>query len=67
MLKHILMCAALSAPLCVYAANEQEPGSTSGQVEQKAESSKLNAIVGLVRNNLGQPIAGVTVTLKMST
>src|ERR1039458_1433101 len=64
MLKHILFCAALSAPLYVYAANEQETSSTSGQVEQKTETSKSSAIKGLVRNNLGQPIAGATVTLK---
>ena len=67
MLKHILFCAALSAPLYVYAANDQEPDSTSGQVEQKTETRKLNAIEGLVRNNLGQPIAGATLTLKMVT
>lgn len=67
MLKHILFCAALSAPLYVYAANEQEPSSASGQAEQTTDANKSNTIQGLVRNNLGQPIAGAIVTLKAVT
>jgi outer membrane receptor protein involved in Fe transport len=64
MLKRTLLCAALSAPLCVYAANGQDTSSTAGQNEQKNEVNKANAIEGLVSNNHGQPIAGVSITLK---
>ncbi|VVC85711.1 TonB-dependent receptor [Sideroxydans sp. CL21] len=67
MLKRTLLCAALSAPLCAYAANEQGPSSTAGQAEQTTEISKLNAIKGQLRNAVGQPIAGANITLKSAT
>ena len=67
MLKRTLLCAALSAPLCVYAANGQDTSSTAGQTEQKNEASKPNAIEGLVSNRHGQPIAAVSITLKRIT
>lgn len=64
MLKRTLLCAALSAPLCVYAANGQDTSSTAGQNEQKNDANKANSIQGLVSNNLGQPISGVSISLK---
>ncbi len=67
MLKRTLLCAALSAPLCVYAANGQDTSSTAGQSEQKNEANKTNAIQGQVSNSHGQPIAGVSITLKLDT
>ena len=67
MFKHAMLCAALFAPLCAYAASSQEPGSAPGQNEQTVEINKSNAIQGLVRDTLGQPIAGANVTLKSVT
>jgi outer membrane receptor protein involved in Fe transport len=64
MFKRTLLCAALSAPLCAYAANEQVPGSAAGQAEQTTKTDKLNAIKGQLRNAGGHPIAGANITLK---
>jgi outer membrane receptor protein involved in Fe transport len=64
MFKHALLCAALSAPLLVYAAASQEPNPTSGQNQQAVERGKPDSIQGLVRDTLGRPIALANVMLK---
>ncbi|MGA7749845.1 MAG: TonB-dependent receptor, partial [Gallionella sp.] len=64
MFKHALLCAALTVPLCAHAATNPEPGSVPGQNEPTVETSKPNAIQGLVRDTLGRPITLANVTLK---
>jgi outer membrane receptor protein involved in Fe transport len=61
MFKHALLCAALSVPLCAYAASNPEPSSTDGQI---TDTSKLNGVQGLIQDSLGRPIAGASLSLK---
>lgn len=61
MFKHALLCAALSTPLCVHAADVRQPGQAAVPA---AESSGKNAIQGTIRDSLGRPVAQAKVTLK---
>ena len=68
MFKHALLCAALSAPLCVYAAGSPELRlPATGQNVPAVETSQPNAIQGVVRDTLGRPITFANVTLKSAT
>ena len=61
MFKHALLCAALSVPLCAYAASNPEPSSTDGKI---TDTSKLNGVQGLIQDSLGRPIVGARLSLK---
>ena len=67
MYKHALLCAALSAPLYVHAASGQEPDQVPVQNVPTAETTKPNAIQGLVRDTLGRPITLAQVTLQSAS
>ncbi len=64
MFKHALLCAALSTPLCVHAADSQQPAPATGQNEPATATSNKNTIQGLVRDTLGRPITLAGITLK---
>src|SRR5665647_340525 len=67
MFKHVILCAALSAPLYVHAASGLEPSQTPEPNAQAVETSKPNAIQGMVRDTLGRPIALAKVTLQAAS
>jgi len=67
MLKHVLLCAALSAPLYVHAASGQEPNQAPVQNVPTVETTKPNTIQGLVRDTLGRPIEFAKVTLQAAS
>lgn len=67
MLKHVLLCAALSAPLYVHAANGQEPNQTTVQNAPSVIATKPNTIRGLIRDSLGRPIKFAKVTLQAAS
>ncbi len=67
MFKHAILCAALSTPLCVHAADSQQPDPATGQTEQTVETTKKSIIQGLIRDTLGRPIAQADVTLKAAS
>jgi len=68
MYKHVLLGAALSMPLCVYAASSQEqPVSAAVQNEQAVQPVKPNTIQGLVRDTLGRPLPLAKITLQTVT
>jgi outer membrane receptor protein involved in Fe transport len=67
MFKHAILCAALSTPLCVHAADSQQQAPAAGQNEESVETNKKSSIKGLVRDTLGRPITSANVTLKSAT
>ena len=67
MFKHALLCAALSAPLYAHAASGQEPNPTPVPNAPAVETTKTNAIQGLVRDTLGRPIKLANVTLQSAS
>jgi len=67
MLKHVLLCAALSAPLYVHAASGQEPNQAPVQNVPAVVATKSNTIRGLVRDTLGRPIKLANVTLQAAS
>lgn len=67
MLKHALLCAALSAPLYVYAASGQETNQAPVQNVPAVETTKPNAIRGMVRDTIGRPIKLANVTLQAAS
>ncbi|HUV99684.1 MAG TPA: TonB-dependent receptor [Gallionella sp.] len=67
MLKHVLLCAALSAPLYVHAASGQEPNQAPVQNVPTVVATKPNTIQGLVRDTLGRPIRFAKVTLQAAS
>ena len=67
MFKYALLCAALSAPLYVYAAGGQEPNQAPVQNVPTVETTKTNAIQGTVKDTLGRPIKLANVTLQSAS